>query len=98
MLQAAGVDAFDTRDFRQALAAEHTAQTNRGNRGNPDRVLLGALPVVNQTYVCPPLFFSLALPAAALACQSGSSRRVVSCQKMTRGFGLGMGEPLAAGG
>ena len=43
-------------------------------------------------YVHRLVFFWPALPAPALSCQSGSSRRVVSCQKMTQGIGLGMGK------
>ena len=92
MLHAAGVAAFGAPELRRALATEHGVVPNRGVRGDLDRNLLGALPSVNQTNVCPPPFFWLALPAAALACQSASSRRVVSCQKTTRGFGLGRGK------
>ena len=62
MLHAAGVDAFGTPELRRALAAEHRFETNRGLRGNLARGLLGALPLVNQTNVCPPPFFWLALP------------------------------------
>jgi len=96
MLHAAGVGAFGTQELQRALATAHS-DDNRGRHGNLDRRLLGAVPAVNnQTVVCPPPFFWLALPAPALACQSGSSRR---CQKMhgPQGFGLGKGEALAAG-
>ena len=98
MLHAAGVGAFGTQGLLGARATARRAD-NRGLRGDLDRRLLGAVPVVNQNVVCPPpCFFWPALPAPALSCQSGSSRRVVSCQKMTQGIGLGMGEALAAGG
>ena len=99
MLPAAGGTAFGAAELRRALASEEEGEPNRGLRGNRDRALFDDLPVVNETVVCPSLFW-LALPAATLAFQSGSFRRVVSCQKMTQGIGLGMGdfEALAAGG
>ena len=92
MLHAAGVGAFGLQGLLGARATALSAD-NCGLRGDLDRHLFGAVPVVNQNVVCPPpCFFWPALPAPALSCQSGSSRRVVSCQKMTQGIGLGMGK------
>ena len=98
MLQAAGVDAFDTRDFRQALAAEHTAQPNNGNRGNPDRGLLGALPVVNQTNVCPPPFFLAGFAGCRSRLPVGLFPSFGLMSENDAGFRPREGEALAAGG
>ena len=56
MLHAAGVGAFGTQGLHGARATARSAD-NRGLRGDLDRRLFGAVPVVNQNVVCPPPCF-----------------------------------------
>ena len=88
MLAAAIADA-DRRRAADLLARGHADAERRGAENRPGT--LGPRPALNTAEVRQSRFSWLALPAAALACQSGSSRRVVSCQKTSRGFGLGRG-------
>ena len=97
MLHAAGVGAFGTRALQGTLATEH-GRDNRGLRGNLARDLLGELPLVNQTIVCPPPFFL----AGFAGCRSRMPVGLFpSCGFMLEndaGFRPREGEPLAAGG